>query len=144
MVIYELQPFACYIFLFGNRQVHIHCSILPCHYNNFTHSYISAGVPIFARPGHLVSIKFLIAREYIVSYRVSNKRTFVYYRYHMLLQSSLYVPSRSVNSHLMEQMRDMRQKVTQLEKANHSHVDNEELQVQVSCFFCCCCCFAIY
>ena len=29
----------------------------------------------------------------------------------------------------------MRQKVTQLEKANHSHVDNEELQVQVSCFF---------
>jgi hypothetical protein len=32
----------------------------------------------------------------------------------------------------MEQMRDMQQKVTQLEKANRSHVDNEELQVQVS------------
>ena len=53
----------------------------------------------------------------------------------MLLQSSLHVPSRSVNSHLMEQMRDMQQKVTQLEKANRSHVDNEELQVQVSYFF---------
>ena len=32
----------------------------------------------------------------------------------------------------MEQMRDMQQKVTLLEKANRSHVDNEELQVQVS------------
>ena len=30
----------------------------------------------------------------------------------------------------------MRQKVTRLERANRSHVDNEELQVQVSCLFC--------
>ena len=29
-------------------------------------------------------------------------------------------------------MRDVQQKVTQLEKANRSHVDIEELQVQVS------------
>ena len=32
-------------------------------------------------------------------------------------------------------MRYLQQKVTQLEKANRSHVDNEVLQAQVSCFF---------